>query len=212
MAPEDAHQSATGKKEGEKSRAWPSLTLEDPARTSPTFSALDSEHRLYPLAAWAYHHANSLEPAKRAGLFVALAHAWPLRGQRKSRHNRGFFVAILARANIPTAAIAQTFCISEGEVGDLLRDRRLDWLQPLGSATGDYRDDASKPRDSRPRIDTDPDDRAPFDPSTKCGRILSQENHGDENWRRVDELAHKLGYQDMADMLKTRANDSDTAR
>ncbi len=211
MASEDAPESATGKKEGEKHRAWPSLTLENPDPTSPTFSALDSEHRLYPLAAWAYHHANSLDPATRAGLFVALARAWPLRGRRKSRHNRGFFVAILARANIPTATIAETFWISEGEVGDLLRDRRSDWLWPLSRARGDYDDNASGPYDPRPRIDLDPADTEPFDPSNKLGVILSQENHGDENWRRVDELAHNLGYSDMADMLKARANDSDTA-
>ncbi len=209
MAPEDARESATGKKEGEKHREWPLLTLENPDPTSPTFSALDSEHRLYPLAAWAYHHANSLDPATRAGLFVALARAWPLRGRRKSRHNRGFFVAILDRANIPTATIAQTFCISKGEVGDLLRDRRSDWLWPLSRARGDYHHNASGPYDPRPRIDVESADTMPFDPSTKLGAILSAENHGDENWRRVDELAHKLGYRDLADMLKTRANDAD---
>lgn len=188
---------ASGKKDGEKHRDRPTLTLENPDPATPTFSAIGPDHRLYPLAAWAYHHADRLESAERAGLFVALGRAWPRRGRRRSRHDRGFWVSWCFARNIPLAAIANKFCVSEGEVRDLERDYWKDWRQPIESARGDYLEDTDVPRDPRPRIDTDPPDRAPFDPSTQAGALLSRENEGDENWRLARELVREHGDDDL---------------
>jgi hypothetical protein len=190
MENDDRPKNASGEKEGAK-RRYPPLTLEDPDPVSPTFRPLDEKHEMYPLAAWAWWHANDLPPAARRGLFVALARAWPAKGRRKSRHYRGFFAALLKKANIETARIAKTLCVTEGEVNDLARD---------------YRNDLHRQTEGRPRIHVESvdDDDKPYDPSTKLGAILSHhENHGNEDWQRVDRLAQELGHEDMTDLLKT---------
>jgi len=205
MAREDDPRNASGEKEGVK-RRYPPLTLEDPDPVSPMFASLEQEHRLYPLAAWVWCHANDLAPAARGGLFVALARAWPVKGRRKSRHNRGFFAAVLKNANVETARIAKTFCVTEGEVNDLARDYWSDWRRPIEDARGDRRSDTDPPHDPRPRIHAESvdDDDMPYDSSTQLGAILSQENQGNENWQRVDKLAQELGYKDLTDLLVNR--------
>jgi hypothetical protein len=206
MAHEDDPENARGEKEGVK-RRYPSLTLEDTDPVSPTFASLEQEHRLYPLAAWAWSHANDLAPAARRGLFVALARAWPVKGRRKSRHYRGFFSAVLKKADIETALIAKTLCVTEGEVKDLACDYWNDWRRPIEDARGDGRRDTDPPHDPRPRIHADSvdDDDKPYDPSTKLGAALSrQENRGNEDWQRVDKLAQELGYEDLTDLLVNR--------
>jgi len=199
MVHEDDHRNASGEKEGVK-RRYPPLTLEDPDPASPTFASLEQEHRLYPLAAWAWWRADDLAPAARRGLFVSLACAWPVKGRRKSRHYRGFFAAVLKTADVETAQIAKTLCVTEGEVNDLARDYWSDWRRPIEDARGDGRRDTDPPHDPRPRIHADYPE--PYDPSSKLGAILSrQENHGNEDWQRVDKLAQELGYEDLTDLL-----------
>jgi hypothetical protein len=197
MAQQHHPPTAGGKKDGEKHRDWPSLTLENPTPATPTFSPIEADHRLYPLAAWTYHHADALSPAMHAGLFVALERAWPRRGRRRSRHDRGVWVSWCLGRNIPPAAIAGKFGISEGEVLDLRRDYWKDWRQPIETARGDYLGDSDVPSDPRPRIDADPPDSAPWDPSTQAGALLSRENEGDENFRLARELIGEHGDHDL---------------
>jgi hypothetical protein len=190
MGREYENETASGEVEGVKHGDWPSLTLEDPHPATPTFSAIGSDHRLYPLAAWTYHHGDSLDSAVRAGLFLALSRIWP-RGRRQSRHNRGFWVAWCLARSIPTAAIADKFCISEGEVLDVRCDYWEDWRQPIERARGGHLDDTELPYDPRPRIDTEPHDSEPFDPSTEGGAALSREKERGENWRLARELVRE---------------------
>jgi hypothetical protein len=202
MANEHGLQHASGKKAGVK-RRYPPLTLEDPEPVSPTFAPLEQEHRLYPLAAWAWWHANDLAPAARRGLLVALARAWPVKGRRKSRHHRGFFAAMLKAADVDTPEIAKTLCVTNGEVEDLARDYWADWRRSVEVARGLGGSDTDPPRDPRPRIHAD--HREPFDPSTQLGAILSrQERPGNDDWQRVETYLQGLGYANLEEFLNTR--------
>jgi hypothetical protein len=97
--------------------------------------------------------------------------------------------------------------VTEGEVNDLSRDYLKDWRRPIAGARGDGRNDTDPPYDPRPRVYADSvgvSNPEPFDPSTQHGAILSQESHGDEGWRRVDELAQEFGYKGLTDLLNAR--------
>lgn len=55
----------------------PELLLRHQEMHAPTFGAIDGEHPLYDLAAWAYHHAEESPPNLRASLMAGLWQAWP---------------------------------------------------------------------------------------------------------------------------------------
>src|SRR5271166_535010 len=179
-----------GGKRAPVSRRAPPLTLSDPNPLAPRFAPLEQEHRLYAVAAWAYHHADDLSPRVRAGLFVALARGWPVKGRRKSVHNRGWNIVLLEAAHVETAEIAKILGITEAEVESRSREYWEAWRNPPEQDAAGQGAEGDQRQDRRSRIHAEPADGSeeePFDPATPHGVILSQETQGDEDARRVEE-------------------------
>jgi hypothetical protein len=71
-------------RDDENSRQFPSLRLVHSELHAPTYRAIDSDHRLYDLAAWVFCFQDHLRLSIRAPLMAALARAWPHpRGRRR---------------------------------------------------------------------------------------------------------------------------------
>ena len=165
-APEDRRKDGSAKKTDKPPEAprWPDLTLEreDPLAPARKRRSLGQDDPLYPLAAWAYHHASGISREDREGLYLALDRAWPRpQGRTKTRPSRERLVAILSQRGWKPERIADAFSITKGDAEDLLRDYRSEWhtIELV----------------RQPRIRAEPFDDSipePYDPATPHGAIL----------------------------------------
>ncbi len=208
MPTQDEHRNTSGETDGEKHRDWPSLTLKGPSGFDPTYASIEDGHDLYPLAAWARHHADELSPAARRGLFAALARAWPVTGRRKRRYKRGVVFSLLLKHGVSSSQIAEKWHVSRGDVTDAARDAEaqagLVSQARIVVANYDSFDDYCNVEARAERLEENPQAHLPYDPATSEGAVLSRppdEGNDDENWRLATELANDLGYKDLAHLL-----------
>ncbi len=195
MTAEDADAAATGEKAAENTGGWPDLLLEGGSPSDRGLPALSSDHPLYPLAAWAYHHADSLDQRLRWGLFEALSYAWPPgRGRSKRTYEQGIYFTALLDAGVSVDHIAKTWNVTEGHVKDASRDHRR-----LAAET--------RPR----RVEVDHSSGKPYDPALPYGpaflpaRVDKQflaQNHA-----LADQLARDLGHRSFKELLFGPAED-----
>lgn len=88
----------------------------------PSFRELEPADDLYPLAAWAHHHARFLPASARRGLFIALERAWPrTQGDTKDAETRALKAAWLAAHGKSAQDIAEVFCVTPDYARRLVR-------------------------------------------------------------------------------------------
>ncbi len=171
----------------------PDLLLEGGLPSDPGLPSLSADDELYPLAAWAYHHADSLDQRLRRGLLEALFHAWPHpRGRRKSRYVQAIYFTALLDAGVPAERIAATWNVTEQEVKDASRDHRR-----LAAET--------KPR----RLEVDDPDAEPYDPAGPQGPAFLPDPDKAQFARHhglAEQLARELGFSSFRELLFGRSS------
>jgi hypothetical protein len=195
---------ASREKDPEKSRQLPLLFLSSANPRAPTFKLLEARDQLYPLAAWAFHHADALDPSVRRGLFRALARVWPVPGRPKIRDQAATTILVLIDAGVDLGTIAEQFGYTRKYVSELAR-------QAANSVAG-----LSDPDRYEYRIDCEPGNPAgraePYDPAGVDGLLwipvsadAQVEAAAADAVRHADAIARRNGYDSFVAMHAARA-------
>ena len=197
---------ASREKDPEKSRQLPLLLLSSANPRTPTFKSLKAGDELYPLAAWAFHHADALDPSVRRGLFRALARVWPVRGRPKIGDQAATTILVLIDAGVDLGTIAEQFGYTRKYVSELAR-RAANSVASL-----------SDPDRYEYHIDCEPGNRGgraePYDPAGVDG-LLSIPASADaqveaaaaDAVRHANAIARRNGYDSFVAMHAARADE-----
>lgn len=131
----------------------PALVLRTPRLDGPSYAELEPGHRLYGVAAWAWHadRRGELRGELRRGLFTALQEAWPTtRGDKKEREHRSLVALRAHDAGASIDEVAEAFCVRPDTARRWIRGARLDFGPGC---------------DFEPRIELAWSSRQPADPS-----------------------------------------------
>jgi hypothetical protein len=172
------------------------LLLEQADPDAPLLPPLPPTHRLYPEAAWTFHHGDDLNEKLRRGKYFSLKQTWPSpRGRPRTRRRRGLFIWLLKQAGMPTESIARRWSVTPGDVDDVNRETAASRAKraELGG------------RDRLVPLPAGPDARQkPYDPCTWLGRLYALGADATEpatDWKLADEVAREHGHGSLGDLL-----------